>query len=542
MTIDRILAKVTKPARYCGGEFGVAAPDRGADVRFALCFPDTYEIGMSNLGIQILYALLNQMDGIACERCFAPWTDMAAELRNAEMPLFAIESGDPLSMFDVVGFSLGYELAYTAMAEMLLLSGIEPLAKLREDSQPLIIAGGACMVNPEPIAPFVDLAIYGDGEDVLREVVALLRECKSNGLERREFLRRASELEGVYVPSLSKDASGVKRRIVRDLDSAPFPLKPIVPNVEVVHDRAVLELMRGCPNGCKFCQACFTGAPVRFKSVETLVGQAIAILKHTGSQELNLASLSTGDYPHIEELTARLLDYCEPRHINLSLPSLRANSISPELMRRVQRTRKSGLTIAPEAGSQRLRDHINKNLSEDDILSACRTGFQGGLGAVKLYFMIGLPSETDEDVNAIADLTYRVLETWRESARDRRRGVLVTVSAACFVPKPGTPFASAVQNSIEELERKIAILRERLRGKSIKFSWHEPRVSYIEWKLATGGRELADAILEVARSGKGLQAWDEFFDFKLWQNALVNTVRWPEDYYAPYHGYTDPTE
>jgi radical SAM superfamily enzyme YgiQ (UPF0313 family) len=541
MNLQEILTRVEKPARYVGGEFGEVStahsrtrspasasesgtPKGEAELRFVLCFPDTYEIGMSNLGLQILYNVLNTTPNVSCERCFSPWPDMANELQRANLPLFALESGSPLGEFDVIGFSLGYEMAYPELVRMLTLANIPAYATDRAQTGrsglqfPLIIAGGACMANPEPIAPFIDLAVFGDGEDAVIELAELVKLAKRDGWDRPRLLSEAARLEGVYVPTLGND---YKRRVVKDFDAAPFPVKPIVPSMEVVHDRAVIELMRGCPNGCKFCQACFINAPLRFKTVDTLVTQAIAVLKHTGAQELNLASLSTGDYPGLAELVTRLLDYCEPRHINLSLPSLRADSLTPELFRRIQRTRKSGLTIAPEAGSQRLRDVINKNLSEEQILNACKTAFEQGHSAVKLYFMIGLPTETDEDVLAIGDLAFKILDTWKRFATMKKRPVQITVSAACFVPKPKTPFANEPQNSVEELIRKQQLLRERLKSKSIKFSWHSPQVSQIEWFLAKGGRELAPVIAEVAGRSRGPQAWDEFFDYALWQDALA---------------------
>ncbi|MDR2360206.1 MAG: radical SAM protein [Oscillospiraceae bacterium] len=517
-TLHSILQKVQKPARYVGGEFGEIVK-RGAEVRFALCFPDIYEIGMSNLGMQILYKVINDLPYASCERCFAPWVDMAAELRAADMRLFALESGAALGSFDIIGFSLGYEMSYPTMLSMLELAGIEPYADKRGEDAPLIIAGGACIANPEPIAPFADLCVYGDGEDVITELLDLYR-AKSG---KRDYLCAAAKLDGVYVPSLGNE---YKRRAVKDLDSAPFPVQPIVPSMEVTHDRAVIEIARGCGNGCKFCQACFINAPVRSKSADTLVDQAIALLKHTGAQELNLASLSAGDYPELGELAERLLDYCEPRHINLSLPSLRANSFSPELMRRISRTRRGGLTFAPEAGSQRLRDHINKNLSEEDILSACRAAFEGGQSSVKLYFMIGLPTETDEDVLAIADLAFAVVGQWKRFASDKRQAPRITVSVACFVPKPRTPFAGFEQNSVDEFTRKINLLRDKARGnKNIKLNWHNPQVSRVEWILAQSGREIAPAILEVARRAAGPHAWDEFFDYALWERALSDVLQ-----------------
>ncbi|MDR0858684.1 MAG: TIGR03960 family B12-binding radical SAM protein [Oscillospiraceae bacterium] len=509
--LERILQRVTKPARYIGGEHGEIVKS-SRELTFALCFPDTYEVGMSNLGIQILYTVLNSMEGVACERCFLPWPDMTAELRSAGVPLYTLETSRALSDCDIIGFSLAYELSYPAMLNMLELGGVAPYCRDRGEDAPLVIAGGVCTVNPEPFADFIDLAVLGDGEDVIVELTNLYRAEK--GKSKAEFLAKAATLEGVYVPTIHGNVREVKRRIVRDLNTSAYPTAPVVPSTEVIHDRTVQEIMRGCPNGCKFCQACFTNAPVRYKSAEVAAKQAIASLKFSGCKEVNLSSLSTSDYPELSELTDTLLDYCTPRYINLSLPSLRANSFTFELLDKVQQTRKSGLTFAPEAGSQRLRDHINKNLSEEDILSACTTAFAAGNTSVKLYFMIGLPGETDEDLLAINDLAHKIL-------RCGSKRVNITVSASCFVPKPRTPFENEPQNPIEELERKQRLLREALRDKHIRFRWHDARVSRIEYLLAQGKRELAPAILEVARKSRGPQAWDEFFDYALWQGQLT---------------------
>jgi radical SAM family uncharacterized protein len=509
--LERILQRVTKPARYIGGEHGEIVK-ASRELTFALCFPDTYEVGMSNLGIQILYAVLNGLKGVACERCFLPWPDMTAELKSAGVPLYTLETGRALSDCEIIGFSLAYELSYPAMLNMLELGGVLPYAAERGEDAPLVIAGGVCTVNPEPFSRFIDLAVIGDGEDVIVELVECYRAYKGYGKAR--LLGELAKIEGIYVPTLTGSVRAVKRRAVRDLNTSVYPTAPVVPSTEVIHDRTVQEIMRGCPNGCKFCQACFTNAPVRYKSADVAARQAIASLKFSGCKEVNLSSLSTSDYPELGELTDTLLDYCKPRYINLSLPSLRANSFTFELLDKVQQTRKSGLTFAPEAGSQRLRDHINKNLSEADILSACTTAFAAGNTSVKLYFMIGLPGETDEDLYAIADLAHKIL-------RCGSKRVNITVSASCFVPKPRTPFENEPQNPIAELERKQRLLRDTLRDKHIRFRWHDARVSHIEYLLAQGKSDLAPVLLAVARKSRGPQAWDEFFDFALWRSQLT---------------------
>ena len=425
--LKRILPRVQKPARYTGGELNQIIKDKkDVDLRMAFCFPDTYEIGMSNLGMRILYGIINEMPGVWCERVFAPWGDMEAEMRANNVPLWALESGDPVSEFDVVAFSLGYEMAYTNVLNMLDLAGIPVLAKDRTELVPLVFAGGTSCCNPEPLADFVDLCAIGEGEDMDRELLELFRKARDEGWSKKAFLKEAAKIGGIYVPSLydvTYNADGtiaslepkdgapemVTKRIVVDMDSSYFPTAPIVPSTEIVHDRVNLELFRGCVRGCRFCQAGQVYRPVRSKKVETLVKQGIESLENTGYQEISLTSLSTSDYRGLAELCDGLLDYCEPRSISLSLPSLRADNFSMDIMHRVQKVRRSGLTFAPEAGSQRLRDAINKNVTEADLLESCRVAFEGGWNGVKLYFMLGLPTETDEDVLGIADVAARVM-------------------------------------------------------------------------------------------------------------------------------------
>ncbi len=537
--LERILPEVQKPARYVGGEYGQIIKNKNdIDIRFALCFPDIYEIGMSNLGLRILYGVLNSMEGVWCERVFEPWRDMAVIMKERGIPLFALESGDPIRNFDIIGFSVGYELSYAGMLEMLALAGLPLKSSERKGLSPLVFAGGTCMFNPEPLADFIDLAVIGEGEEADVQVVELYRVAKREGWCKVKFLAEAAKLEGIYVPSLYEHTyiilSGVlseiipakgarktvAKRIVKDLDRSFFPVDTLVPSTEIVHDRTVLEIFRGCIRGCRFCQAGYVYRPVRSKRPETLIRQGIEALQNSGYEEISLSSLSTSDYKKLQELCDGLLEWCEPRKPSLSLPSLRADNFSMELMKKVQKVRKSGLTFAPEAGSQRLRDVINKNVTEEDILNSCATAFEGGWNAVKLYFMLGLPTETDEDVLAIADLANKVYETWRRTAPNRARGVRITVSASCFVPKPMTPFQWCAQNTIEEFRRKQGLLRQALKNKSIVYNWHSPETSFIEAVLALGDRRLCPALEEVQRSSGGLKAWDEYFDFRAWLSAF----------------------
>lgn len=536
--LARILPRVQKPARYSGGEYGqiVKDPD-GVQIRMGLCFPDTYEIAMSNLGIRILYGAINQEPDIWCERVFAPWGDMEEEMRQANIPLYGLESGDPVSGFDILGFSIGYEMAYTAVLNMLDLAGLPVRAADRPDLAPLIFAGGTCALNPEPMADFFDFFVLGEGEELDLEVLRLYRHAKEEGWDKLHFLQKAANIEGVYVPALydvtyAEDGtiasflpkpgapSRVRKRVITNLDKSYFPDDAIVPSTEIVHDRAVLEVFRGCIRGCRFCQAGYVYRPVRSKSPELLVEQGKRALERSGYQEITLNSLSTSDYKELGALADGLLDYCEPRSISLSLPSLRADNFSMELMDRVQKVRKSGLTFAPEAGSQRLRDTINKNVTEDELLRSLQIAFEGGWSAVKLYFMLGLPTETDEDVLAIAELVQKVLWTWKNHAVNKSRGVRITVSTSCFVPKPHTPFQWEPQVAMAEYSRRVALLRETMQAKAITYHWHEPETSMVEAVLSRGDRRIGAVLEHVWRSGGKLDAWSDYFSMERWQAAF----------------------
>ena len=540
-TLEHILPKVQKPARYTGGEYNAVVKDRSrVNVRYALCFPDTYEIGMSNLGCRILYGVMNERPDVWCERCFAPWGDMEEQLRREGLLLYGLESGDPIAEFDIIGFSLGYEMAYTNVLNMLDLAGLALRSVDRTDFSPLVVAGGTCCYNPEPLAPFVDLFILGEGEEVTLEYIDLYRQARDEGWSKEELLLEAAKIEGIYVPSLYepvyrpdgtlesvdiKAGSGapelVTKRIIQDMDRAYFPVKTIIPSTEIVHDRVMLELFRGCIRGCRFCQAGYAYRPVRARDPERLIKQGIAACKRSGYQEMTLSSLSTSDYRPLERLCDGLLDWCEPNRVSLSLPSLRADNFSMGLMERLQHVRKSGLTFAPEAGTQRLRDAINKNVTEEEILRSCRTAFSGGWSSVKLYFMLGLPTETDEDVLGIADLAEKVFRAWKETTPNPRRGVTITVSTACFVPKPHTAFQWEPQVSMDEYRRRVKLLRDNMRGRSIRYNWHDPETSFLEAVFSRGDRRLADVLEAAWRAGARLDAWSEYFNYSRWMDAFA---------------------
>lgn len=536
--LERILPKVQKPARYTGGEYNQIIKNKDeVELRLAFCFPDTYEIGMSNLGMGILYSTMNELPYVWCERVYAPWGDMYEQMKQNGVALYALESGDPISEHDVLAFSIGYEMAYSTVLDMMDMAGIPIHSADRHELLPLVIAGGTAALNPEPVADFIDIFLLGEGEEMNNELLALLRTAKAEGWSKQAFLEKASRIGGVYVPSFYKPVYNddctinhfdvhpgapekVTKRIIADMNSVHFPLSPIVPSTEVVHDRVNLELFRGCVRGCRFCQAGHVYRPIRAKSPELLAEQGKALLKNTGCQDITLLSLSSSDYRCLSELCDDLLGYCEPRSIGLSLPSLRADNFSMDIMHRIQKTRKSGLTFAPEAGSQRLRDAINKNVTEEDLLHTCRLAFEGGWNTIKLYFMLGLPTETDEDILGIAELANQVLHTWRLYAKNKNRGVRITVSTSCFVPKPHSPFQWEQQVTMEEYIRKVHLLRDNIKAKNVVYNWHDPQTSYIEATLSRGDRRMGRVIENVWRAGGRLEAWSDYFSFDRWMKAF----------------------
>ena len=537
--LERILPKVQKPARYTGGEYNQILKDKSTvDLRVAFCFPDTYEIGMSNLGMKILYQTMNSLPYVWCERVFAPWSDMFDEMKRASIPLYALESGDALDRFDVLAFSVGYEMAYTTVLDMLDMAGLPVRSSDRPDLLPLVFMGGSAGVNPEPMAPFMDLFVIGEGEEMNNELLALLRRAKEEGWSKQRFLESAAQIGGVYVPSLyevsyhddgtirsisplSGAPQQVKKRIIQDLDAVPFPTNPIVPSTEVVQDRVNLELFRGCVRGCRFCQAGYIYRPIRAKKPETLIRQGIETLRNTGYEDMTLLSLSSSDYRHLGTVCDGLLEFCEPRSIGVSLPSLRADNFSMELMEKLQRVRKSGLTFAVEGGSQRLRDAINKNVTEEDLLNTCRIAFEGGWNTVKLYYMLGLPTETDEDIIGIAEMADRVLHCWRQYSKVKSRGVRITISTSCFIPKPHSPFQWEEQISPEEYLRRVNLLRASIKARNVVYNWHDAETSFIEAALSRGDRKVADVVEAVWRKGGRLEAWSDFFSYDRWLSSFA---------------------
>ena len=546
--LQRILPGVQKPARYTGGEYNEIRKDLAdVRVRVAFCFPDTYEIGMSNVGMRILYGVMNEMEGVWCERVFAPWGDMEEAMRANNLPLWALESQDAVKDFDMIAFTIGYEMAYSNVLNMLNFAGIPLYAKDRHDLKNIVFAGGVCTFNPEPLADFFDFFSLGEGEESTVEIVSLYDHAKAEGWSKEQFLQEAAKIPGVYVPGfyehrynedgtlaaivpLNGAPEKITKRIVENLDEAYWPTKMIVPSTEIVHDRANLEIFRGCIRGCRFCQAGFSCRPVRKKSPEVLYRQAVETMEDSGHNEVTLSSLSTSDYRGLKELTDQLIPYCAENRINLSVPSLRADNFSRELMEKLQTVRKSGLTFAPEAGTQRLRDVINKNLTEDEILTTCANAFEGGWSNVKLYFMLGLPTETDEDVLGIADLVYKVIKTWQTHATNKKRGLRVHVATAYFVPKPHTPFQWEQQITPQEYLRRCKLLKSHFYSRSIEYNYHGPDLSRLEAVFARGDRRLAPVLVEAVNNGARLDGWDEYFNYSIWFDALNKCGIDPEFY------------
>ena len=538
VSLERILPIVQKPGRYTGGEYNQIKKDLNTvRTRIAFCFPDTYEIGMSNLGMRILYGVMNEMDGVWCERVFAPWADMQSAMEANHIPLWALESQDSVADFDMIAFTIGYEMSYSNILNMLRLSGVPLHSKDRQGLKNIVFAGGVCAFNPEPLADYIDFFSLGEGEESTVEIVSLYQKAQAKNWDKDRFLLEVSKIDGVYVPSFYRheyNADGtlerivplngapatVTKRIVEDLDHTYFPTKPIVASTEIVHDRANLEVFRGCIRGCRFCQAGFSCRPVRRKSPEVLEAQAEATLASTGFGDLTISSLSTSDYRALPELMEGLIPYCTAHRVNLAVPSLRADNFSRELMEKLKTLRRSGLTFAPEAGSQRLRDVINKNLTEEEILSTCALAFSGGWNGVKLYFMLGLPTETDEDVLGIADLVYKVIQAWKENAVNKKRGLRVHVATAYFVPKPHTPFQWEPQITPEEYLRRCKLLKSHFYAKCIEYDYHSPDLSRLEAVFARGDRRVGPVIEEAMNRGAKLDGWDEFFDYPTWLDAF----------------------
>lgn len=547
--IEPYLLKVQKPGRYVGGEINSVYKDKqDVDVRFAFCFPDTYEIGMSHLGMKILYSQFNSVPYIWCERVFAPWLDMEKIMRKKNIPLWGLESGEPITDFEFIGFTLQYELSYTNVLQMLKLAHIPLKSCDRHGLTQIVVAGGPCACNPEPLADFIDLFFIGEGEDVDLEVIDLFRKSRDEGKSREEFLFLCSQIEGVYVPSLydveynddgtiksftPKEGvpSVIHKRIIMDLDNVYYPDKFVVPLIEIVHDRVVEEIFRGCIRGCRFCQAGFLNRPVREKSPETIDNQCHTLCRNTGYDEISLSSLSSSDYTKIRELLSKLTEWSVDENVSLSLPSMRVDGFDEEILSKLKTVRKSGLTFAPEAGTQRMRNVINKNVTEEELMNTCSVAFKGGWTAVKLYFMIGLPTETYEDVLGIGTLAQKVVDTYyRCENRQKGKQVTVTVSTSSFIPKPFTPFQWEPQDSIEEIHKKQMMLKDHITTRKITYNYHEADVSYMEGVFARGDRRLCKVLEEAVERGIHFDGWDECFDLQKWLEVIKDCGIDPDFY------------
>lgn len=516
--IDELLLSVEKPARYVGGEWNVPDMTKPAKAKFCFCFPDIYEIGMSNLGLQILYDIINRHPDFIAERCYAPWEDMGAKLRENNIPLLSLETATPLKDFDVVGFSVQFELLYSNVLYMLDLAGIPFYAKDRGDEYPILCAGGPCAVNPEPFAPFFDCIVIGEGEEADLELLKKVAKGKEKGLSKREILEELKKIEGVYVPELLKDGEKVVKAVVKDFENAPYPTKPLVPNIEIVHDRATLELYRGCASGCRFCQAGYYYRPIRERSAEKCAEYGKEMINNSGFGEISLCSLSTSDYTGLMDLERELRPFIDEKKITLALPSLRLSSFTKEM---AQSSRRSSLTFAPEAGTQRLRNVINKNVTDEEIGNIGRA-FEAGYDNVKLYFMLGLPTETDEDILGIAEICKRLRNLYIEIRK--KRNLTISVSCSVFIPKPSTPFQWEAQISLDEMLRRQKLLRNALREiKGVSFSWHGAETSVLEVVLARGDKKLAPVIVRAYELGAKFDSWSEYFSWDIWTQAFADT-------------------
>ncbi len=550
--LKEILLQVEKPARYIGNEINMVVKNpEEVDVRIAFCFPDVYEVGMSHLGLQILYYFFNRRSDTYCERCFAPWYDMEEKMREQNIPLFALETGDELKKFDFVAFTLQYEMSYTNILNMLDLAGIPIWACERGEDMPIVIAGGPCAYNPEPLAEIVDIFYIGEGEVSYDEFLDIYKEIKARGGSKEEFLERCLEIDGIYVPKFydvtykengeiesftpnhPKAKKKIKKVIVKDMNTAFYPEKQLVPLIETVHDRVTLEVFRGCIRGCRFCQAGYVYRPVREKSCEKLLGLADSLIKNSGHEEISLTSLSTGDYREFSKLANGLIDNYAKDSVSISLPSLRIDAFSLDLMEKVQAVRKTGLTFAPEAGTQRLRDVINKGITEEEILNGCALAFAGGWNRVKLYFMVGLPTETDEDLLGIVNLANAIVEKFFEIPKEERKGrpIAVTVSSSCFVPKPFTPFQWAAQSTVDEFMRKQKYVKTNMTRKQVKFNYHEPELSSLEGAVARGDRRTGKVLYRAWQLGAKFDSWSELFKYDAWIQAFED-VGVKKEFYA----------
>ncbi|WP_409068800.1 TIGR03960 family B12-binding radical SAM protein [Clostridium sp. FAM 1755] len=536
---DDVLFRVEKPARYIGGELNSYNKDlKDIDIRFAFCFPDVYEVGMSHLGMKILYYIANERKDTFCERVFAPWPDMEKIMREENIPLYALESKDPIKDFDFIGFTLQYEMSYTNILNMLDLAGVTIRASERGEEEPIVLCGGPCAYNPEPLYDIADIFVLGEGEELNNKVLDLYKKYKGKG-KKKEFLREASKIRGVYIPSLYevtyKDdntikefkplyedvPNKVKKVIVNNINDVVYPDKFVVPYTDIVHDRIVLETFRGCTRGCRFCQAGMIYRPIREKKTESLLELSDKLVKNTGYDEITLSSLSICDYSDIQNLVFSMVERHKEGKVGVTLPSLRIDSFSVDLIKEIQKVRKTGLTFAPEAGSQRMRDVINKGVTEENLMNSVKSAFEAGWSTIKLYFMLGLPYETLEDVVGIAELGQKVIEKYYEVPKEvRKKGLKVTISTSIFVPKPFTPFQWVPQDTMEDVRKKIEVVRGAIKSKQITYNWHESLVSYMEAIFARGDRRICDVLIKAFEKGARFDGWNQYFDFNIWKEAL----------------------